>query len=193
MSTIKTAPTTLIPITFDAYIRYGDAIAGIYERGFHEVAGAGEQFLNGQLRKHMGYAGFAGLIALDETSRAVGFVYGYRSEPGQYWREWILPDLAASGLESWLGDLFEFVEFAVDPDFQGRGIGGRLHDALLLETTERRSLLCAEQGDAIAPTMYRRRGWVPLIRDFKGEDLMLMGLDLAAFRARRGGTLPFVR
>lgn len=172
----------LRPLTTETFACYGGAVASIYERGFNEVAGAGEQFINGQLRKHMGYTGFRGLVAVDADDHAVGFVYGYHSEPGQYWREWITPDLIALGLESWLDDVFEFVEFAVDPAFQGQGIGSCLHDALLRATSERRSLLCAEQGDGVAPTMYRRRGWVPLVPNFKGENLMVMGLDLVAFR-----------
>jgi GNAT superfamily N-acetyltransferase len=186
------ASTTLIPITSETYARYGDVLSRVYARGFGDTTEAGDRFVTGQLRGHMRYTGFSGLIALDETERAVGFVYGYHSEPGQFWRGLITPDLVAHGHEAWLDDVFEYVEFAVDPDYQGRGIGGRLHDTLLLATTEQRALLSAEQGDGIAPAMYRARGWVPLVPNFQDEEIMLMGLDLAAFRVRHGGKLPFV-
>lgn len=171
--------------------RYRAGIGRVYEGVWKTDPDQTEGFLDRAFARHMGYPAFAGLVAVTQDDAAIGFTYGYRSEPGGWWHELVRPALVANGAEAWLDDAFEFVELAVDPDWQGRGIGGRLHDALLGERRERVALLSTAEGDTPAQAMYRGRGWVSLAEGFQylpgGEPCSLLGLDLAAFRARRRG------
>jgi GNAT superfamily N-acetyltransferase len=122
-------------------------------------------------------------VARDD-SRVIGFVYGYRSEPGTYWH-----DLASSRLEPvarrhWLHDCFEFVELAVLPAFQGRGVGGALHDAILEDLAFRTTCLTTYREQETAVRLYLKRGWEVLADDFlfPGDPFpyLLMGRELAS-------------
>lgn len=176
----------LVELTDDALDRYRDPIGEIYSAAFEVDAAEGEQFLSGALDRHRTYPGFMGRLALDEAGDACGFVYGYRSQPGQWWHELVRPAFGRNGQEHWLDDAFEFVELAVHPDAQGRGIGSRLHDDLLHAVPQARALLSTRHGDTPATHLYRARGWVPLVEDFRyfpqGEEVILMGLDLGGFK-----------
>jgi ribosomal protein S18 acetylase RimI-like enzyme len=54
---------------------------------------------------------------------------------------------------------FEFVELAVRPDLQRRGIGVRLHDALLEGIDAPTAVLSTEVDNEPALALYRGRGW----------------------------------
>ncbi len=81
----------------------------------------------------------------------------------------------------WLPGYFEIVEPAVTPAAQGRGIDGRLHDALLVGLPHRTALLSTHQSETPALRLYRKRGWMPLLEGivFPGGDMpfVIMGLD----------------
>jgi GNAT superfamily N-acetyltransferase len=119
----------------------------------------------------------------------LGFVYGYESKPGRWWHDVVTPAMRDRGKSDWLRDAFEFVEFAVDPQAQGKGVGTRLHDSILLQTDCAHALLSTDSGPNPAHDMYLRRGWVELVPEFVypggGITATLMGLDLVAWRAGR--------
>lgn len=73
--------------------------------------------------------------------------------------------------ERWLTDYFELVEFVVIPAARRRGVGGRIHDALLDRLPHH-----------TARHFYDRRGWEPLLKELvfpKGaEPYLVLGLDL---------------
>lgn len=180
---------TLIPLDSTSLESRRDAIAAVYGAAFGVDQEDSDQFMTKALDRHLAFPGFRGLVAENQAGVMLGFVYGYLSEAGQWWHELVRPALTAASCAGWLDDAFEFVELAVHPDFQGRGIGSRLHDALLLDAPGSRALLSTLTGETPATRLYRSRGWVPLVSDFRyvpgGEDVLLMGLDLAAFAASR--------
>lgn len=139
---------------------------------------------------HSARAAFRFLAARDgATGRLLGFVYGYTSAPGQWYHDTVRGALGPALAAHWLTDTFEFTEFAVLPEAQGRGIGGRLHDLLLADLPHRTAILSTYEGDTAAARLYRRRGWRTLVGNyvFPGGEraYALMGLDLAA-RGRAG-------
>lgn len=172
------------PETLDGYT---GAIRDVYQRAFDTTPDQAEAFIQKALARHQTYPGFQGYLALDD-GLVVGFVYGYHSTRGGWWHSTIRPTLVANGHASWLDDAFEFVELAVDPDHQGRGIGGRLHDAILARVTERTALLSTGPARSNAHHLYASRGWRALIPEFRftrvGDPAVIMGLDLPAYRSR---------
>jgi GNAT superfamily N-acetyltransferase len=112
----------------------------------------------------------------------VGFAYGYACIPERWWHQQVRPGLPEQIAETWLKDSFNFVEIAVDPHFQGQGIGGRLHDGLLAGLPYARAVLSTLQAETTAHHLYRQRGWVVLREDFffSGVDrrYQIMGLEL---------------
>ncbi len=87
-----------------------------------------------------------------------------------------------AAVETWLIDSFEFAELAVLPELQGRGIGGRLHHALLDGLANRTAVLSTIEQETAALQLYRKRGWIELVRNlaFPGvaELYRVMGIDL---------------
>ena len=118
-----------------------------------------------QLAKHQMYEGFCLVVTQDEND-LLGFAYGYVGKSDYWWRSTVSQALDAATVEAWLSDYFEVVELAVHPEAQGRGLGGRLHDALLSDLPQRTAALSTAQAETPALTLYRRRGWQTLLRDF---------------------------
>jgi GNAT superfamily N-acetyltransferase len=101
-----------------------------------------------------------------EGGRLLGFIYGYSGEPGQWFHDLLRATLSPDLVERWLIGSFELVEFGVVPEAQGRGLGGRLHDALLAEVTNRTAVLTTRQGDTAARKLYLRRGWQEICAEY---------------------------
>ncbi len=166
---------------------YQTEIADVYRGAFGmppyrenemDVGRFGRSFL-----RHVERNGFRCFIAR-EADQVLGFAYGYPGEAGGWWREAVAGALSPAMVKKWLSDYFEFAELAVSPAAQGKRLGSGLHDALLQGVTERTAALSAYQGETPAMRLYRRRGWVPLIADFKfpgnAMRFVIMGLNLAA-------------
>lgn len=67
----------------------------------------------------------------------------------------------------------EFVELAVLPSHQGRGIGGQLHDTLLAGLPHQRALLAtADDATTAAVHLYTKRGWQRLGKQSPSEQVM---------------------
>lgn len=116
------------------------------------------------LPRHAGRAGFR-FFAAEEEERMVGFSYGYLGGPGQWWHDLVAAALGPQGADRWLQPgHFEFVELHVRPDLWGRGIGGRLHDALLAPEPGP-AVLSTQRDNDRALGLYRRRGWSTIVPD----------------------------
>lgn len=116
------------------------------------------------------------LVLAHESERLVGFAWGYTGERGQYWSDTITRQLG-SKVDGWVGGHFEFVELAVLPEARRRGVGGRLHDALLSGLPHTRALLStSDDPDDPAVRLYTSRGWTGL--GGYGDDRRVMGIAL---------------
>jgi len=139
------------------------------------------------LHEHMQRAGFR-MVAAEAgmSGTLVGFAYGYTSLPDQWWQLSVRPALSAEDAARWLDDSFQLVEIAVPPEYQGRGIGNRLHDVLLRGLPHCCAVLSTLSAETPAMRMYQRRGWVTLLEPHYFPDILrpyaILGLDLAARR-----------
>lgn len=135
--------------------------------------------LNGHARQ----AGFRATAAqLPGSTEIVGFAYGYDSKPGQWWHDIVRAALDPEVASRWLDNAFELVELAVTPNYQGRAIGRRLHDALLGSLPHQRALLSTLTIETTALRLYRRRGWITLLEELSFPNnkrpYRVMGLEL---------------
>jgi ribosomal protein S18 acetylase RimI-like enzyme len=145
---------------------------------YDEDESAVARFLDEQLPAHAEREGFRCVVAR-EDGRIVGFAYGYTGRRGQWWTDYVAgrvtPDLAGR----WLDGHFEFVELAVDPAYQHRGIGGALHDELLDGLPHDRALLSTWRVDTPARRLYLNRGW-QILQEELDETSSLLARSLPA-------------
>jgi GNAT superfamily N-acetyltransferase len=132
---------------------------------------------------HIQRPGFRCCVARhDADGLIVGFAYGFTAEPGDGWWESVADGLTEDEVKTWLDDSFALAELAVTPEMQGRGLGGQLHDALLKDLPHRAAVLSTIQAETPAMRLYRKRGWVTLLRDFWLDGMtypyVVMGLAL---------------
>ena len=93
---------------------------------------ASRQRIDDILPRHAERDGFRAVIERTGVGALAGFAYGYRGAPGQWWHDLVADALGPDGAARWLAPgHFELVELHVHAALWGRGIGGRLHDALL--------------------------------------------------------------
>ncbi|PQD94785.1 N-acetyltransferase [Pradoshia eiseniae] len=124
----------------------------------------GESHLD-RIKRHTGYKGFRGYIAMDEGD-IIGYAYGYSSLSGQYYHELLNDHLSSDGSDDWLNNCFEFVELAVHPKYRKRGIGALLHDQLLNDLPFERAILTTQTDNWPAISLYRSKGWVIISDSF---------------------------
>ena len=139
--------------------------------------------LHNTIPAHAARPGYRCVIAREHsTGRPLGFAYGYTGAKGQWWTDQVAQASPSLERDRWLPGHFEFVELAVHPSHQRRGIGGCLHDRLIAGRSEGRALLSTIDEPTPALTLYERRGWVTLHRGllFAGGDkpYRIMGLRL---------------
>ena len=161
--------------------------AELVDRRVNEVARVWTWTTEGRaretLRLHAAREGFRFLAARAADGNLAGFVYGYRGAPGQWWHDRVASALGRERTSRWLAPgYFEFAELHVRPDLHGRGIGGRLHDAVLVGLPSRTAVLTTQRHNERALALYRRRGW-QLVHDTlvfeSGTPYCVLGLDLA--------------
>ncbi len=160
----------------------GEEIREVFATAFVMPPDEASRFV-GHLATHATRRDFRFIAAREgDTGPLLGFIYGYTGEPGQWFHDRIRAALTPEMAGRWLADVYEVVEFGVRPEAQGRGIGGQLHDALVSSLTNRTAILSTRQGDTAAMRLYRRRGWQPLLTDYRFPNstnpYTIMGLDL---------------
>jgi ribosomal protein S18 acetylase RimI-like enzyme len=160
-----TEPETIAPHIEPMVSVYGAAFA---QPPYNETAQAA-QSLRAQLQRHATYPGFAACLAW-EGERLLGFVYGTTNLPGQWWYERVAPALTADQRVALFDGAFVVVELAVHPDTQGRGVGGQLLNALLTAVPHTQVVLSARTDASAALSFYGRRGWQPLVENFRFPD-----------------------
>ncbi|KAA2256523.1 GNAT family N-acetyltransferase [Solihabitans fulvus] len=111
------------------------------------------------------------VAALGEDDTLLGVCYGYRGGAGQWWHEQVrrgLTSVASPELvDEWMRDYFELTELHVRPDAQGRGIGETLLRRLLDGVDADRVLLSTPEGPSKAWRLYRRVGFVDVLRHYQ--------------------------
>jgi GNAT superfamily N-acetyltransferase len=135
---------------------------------------------------HVTYTGFVAAGAYTESTanepELVGFGYGYRGAPGQWWHDVVADALGRDLARRWLRDGFELAELHVLPTHQGHGLGKRLLASVLSRTPAAHALLSTPDTDSPARCLYRSFGFVDLCEDFRfpgsPEAYAIMGVDL---------------
>jgi ribosomal protein S18 acetylase RimI-like enzyme len=119
---------------------------------------------------HMLRDGWRCVAAIDANDRLLGISYGYRGSPGQWWHEQVRRGLlitaGTAAVETWTRNYFELTELHVRPDAQGHGIGEGLLRLLLEDVPDKATLLSTPEGPTRAWALYRRVGFVDVLRDF---------------------------
>lgn len=117
----------------------------------------------GRLSYHAHQPGFRCAVIIPASGGpAAGFAYGYRGQPGTWLYNLADVRLPAKSVAEFFGDCFEFAELALLPDWQGQGLGGMLHDALLEGLPHRTACLSTVEMETNALHLYHNRGWKKL-------------------------------
>jgi GNAT superfamily N-acetyltransferase len=135
------------------------------------------------LPQHVEREGFRMAVAAEDgTGTLVGFAYGYKNTPDQWWHQEVAGAARRQIVAEWLMNSFRLVEMAVTPEAQGQGIGGLLHDHLLGGLSYQKAVLSTLAAETNAYSMYHKRGWRVLLNDlfFPGvaRPYRIMGLEL---------------
>jgi ribosomal protein S18 acetylase RimI-like enzyme len=118
------------------------------------------------LPRHAGRRAFRFLAARTDGGKLAGFAYGYEGGPGEWWHDHVASAMTPEQRGEWLAPgHFEFVELQVAPELEGRGIGGRLHDALLTGVRGPTAVLSTQRSNERALGFYARRGWETIVED----------------------------
>lgn len=94
----------------------------------------------------------------------VGVVYGYASQPGQYYHDKLAK--ALKDKPEWLNEMMELVELLVDPEFRGLGIGKQLV-AKWLTPLHGRIILTTKEDNSAAHQIYKQLGFEVIKEDFQ--------------------------
>jgi len=151
--------------------RHIDTAVEIYCAAMAYPSATGQQ-RKGYVLVHTSRAGFRCMGAHDDAGNIVGFTYGYRGTPGQWWHDEVRRDLHPALVQRWLADPFELCELHVRPEHQGQGIGQDLLIRLLDGCPQQTVVLSTPEGASRAWRLYRRLGFVDVRRHhtFAGDD-----------------------
>ncbi|MFC5830735.1 GNAT family N-acetyltransferase [Nonomuraea insulae] len=102
--------------------------------------------------------------------RTVGFAYGFRGAPGQWWHDVVSRGLSGQlgqpAAEAWMGYAFELAEIHVHPDYQGKGIGRAMISTLCAGRRERSAVLSTHDRPTAARHLYASMGFHDLLTAF---------------------------
>lgn len=125
------------------------------------------------LSQHAKRPGFIIVVARARPAGPpIGFAYGYKCAPGQWWYDVVTDPLPEFQINYWFGDCFELVDLALLPKHHGVGIGSRLHDVLIGSLPHRTVALSTIRAETAALHLYRRRNWIIL-----NPELQFPGID----------------
>lgn len=126
----------------------------------------------GFISAHTHRSEFRAVATVSDEGRLLGFAYGYRSRPGQWWHDQVRAGLDIDTYRRWMSSCYELVELHVAPDVQGRGIGQTQLVSLLDGVPLRTVALSTPEGPSRAWRLYRRAGFVDVLRHyfFPGDD-----------------------
>lgn len=106
----------------------------------------------------------------------VGIIYGHEGDPLSWWSEAICTGLVTHGgltrraAELVMTNYFELAELHVAPEYQGRGIGSSLVEALLSDRTSDRVILTTPESPADTPApavlFYQALGFQKVLDNF---------------------------
>ena len=143
--------------------------------------------------------GFRAIAVIDDGSGdPVGFGYGFRGVPGQWWHNTVRNALMASRgaaiASGWMDDSVVVAELHVAPAYQGHGTGADVLGRLASGRPERTALLSTRDADSPARRLSRGTGFVDLLTEFQffpgGEPpYAVMGAELP-LRNRPGRPRP---
>ncbi|GAA4944592.1 ribosomal protein S18 acetylase RimI-like enzyme [Nonomuraea thailandensis] len=141
-----------------------------------------EEQINGRktiMRNHATYPNFQCYFAeLRDSSPdmpapepvTVGFAYGFRGAPGQWWHDVVLRGLAdrlgEEAAHAWMGHAFELAEIHVHPDYQGKGVGRAMITTLCAGRRERSAVLSTHDQPTAARHLYASMGFGDLLTRF---------------------------
>ncbi|MFC4007647.1 GNAT family N-acetyltransferase [Nonomuraea purpurea] len=102
--------------------------------------------------------------------RIVGFAYGFRGAPGQWWHDVVsralTERLGQQAADAWLGYAFELAEIHVHPDHQGKGVGRAMIRTLCAGRGERSAVLSTHDQPTAARHLYASMGFTDLLTKF---------------------------
>jgi ribosomal protein S18 acetylase RimI-like enzyme len=158
----------IVPWTPDDLARRLDDVVNVYGAAM----GYPRELLvtrRGYMGSHVRRPGFRAVASLDDQGSLLGFGYGYKSEPGQWWHDQVRGAMPKEQRSAWLTDCFEVVELHVRPDAQGHGLGAvqlRTLLSMAVATTTLLSTPEADESTSRAWRLYRRFGFVDVVRHF---------------------------
>jgi ribosomal protein S18 acetylase RimI-like enzyme len=179
-------PVSIAELGRPAFLANIDAQLDIYTAAM--VANPGE--VPGRraiMERHAGNPGLRSLVAVEDGSgRIVGFAYGFRGVPGQWWHDVVRSEIVATAgqasAEAWLASALEVAEVHVHPEFQQRGIGRQMILMLTADRTERTAVLSTRDANTPARRLYRQLGFADLLTAFQfpggGPPYAVMGAPL---------------
>jgi GNAT superfamily N-acetyltransferase len=187
VTTVPSHRSQLVELSADALRSRLYAALGLYVTAMGYPKGTAEQRAPMWLA-HMLREGWRCVAAIDPADQLTGICYGYTGAPGQWWHEQVrrgVTELAGGGMaDEWMRDYFELTELHVRPDVQGQGTGEHLLRMLLDGVPHGRVLLSTPEGRTRAWSLYRRVGFVDVLRNYRFAG------DPRPF-AVLGRTLPF--
>jgi GNAT superfamily N-acetyltransferase len=120
---------------------------------------------------HMLREGWRCIGAFNTHDELIGVGYGYLGTAGQWWheqvREGLLGTHSIAEVDGWMTDYFELTELHVRPDSQGVGLGEQILRRLLGDAPSSTVLLSTPEGPTRAWKLYRRVGFVDVLRNYR--------------------------
>jgi ribosomal protein S18 acetylase RimI-like enzyme len=175
-----TPPARLEQIDAETFRRLAPDAASVYGAAMHRSP---EVVIQRQdiIAVHVSYKGFIAAGAFD-VEKLVGFGYGYRGAPGQWWHDIVAGALGRTNTNRWLRDGFELAELHVRPDYHGQGLGRGLLTDVLSRAEASRAVLSTPDVESPARALYRSYGFHDLCCGFRfpgsPEAYAIMGVDL---------------
>ncbi|RCV55267.1 GNAT family N-acetyltransferase [Marinitenerispora sediminis] len=153
-----------------AFVRAVPALLEVYRAA---MAPPGDQLTGRRaiMERHAGHPRFRSFTAVRTADgSAVGFAYGFHGQRGQWWHDVVSDALRLRDPDAerhWFTDSFEIAEVHVRPEWQGRGIGRRMLEALAAERPELTAVLSTHSGPTRARALYHSCGFTDVLTDFR--------------------------